>query len=93
MACAPVNFENEWNKSDGSSIYRFKVCGERCSGTNYLKHLILRNFSGLRHTKPLEYGHKHFLWWFGTPPNRKKLKRLKYPLKAVHLNESDDCLL
>jgi len=69
MVCSALNFESEWNKKGIEPIRKFMVCGERCSGTNYLKHLIARNFPLLSPPIALEYGHKHFLWWFGQPPN------------------------
>ena len=37
---------------------KVKIYGERCSGTNYLEQLLLKNFNV--QMIPHEYGHKHF---------------------------------
>ncbi len=85
-------FENEFNHYSGNSPKRLKVCGERCSGTNFVKFLLLRNFPDLKKTPQEEFGHKHFLWWYGVPTDHQKLKDLKYPLNAVDYAGSQDCL-
>jgi len=84
-------FENEYNHFSGNQLKRFKVCGERCSGTNYIMHLLHANFPELKHTQQLEFGHKHFLWWFGCT-DFKKLIPLKYKINAVDMSGSSDCL-
>lgn len=38
---------------------RFQIFGERCSGTNYLEHLLIHNFG--HDSVTWEFGHKH---WF-----------------------------
>ena len=45
-------------------IHRIKVCGERCSGTNFAYHLLHENFPSLEKTGLDEFGQKHFLPWF-----------------------------
>src|ERR1700722_3747606 len=82
---AAVNFDNEYNHCSGGEIKRFKVCGERCSGTNFLVQLLHKNFPSLGQDGTDEFGHKHFLWWFGTPVDEGKLERLKYSPRAVDL--------
>ncbi len=86
------SFESQYNHADGSRVKRLKVCGERASGTNFLLSLMHENFPSLRATGLTEFGQKHFLWWFGTPPNQTMLERLKYTEDAVNLTNSDDCL-
>ena len=68
-----------------------KVCGERCSGTNFLYYLLHSNFPDLQPTELLEYGQKHFLWWFGST-DFSKLTPLKYNSHAVDMVGSADCL-
>lgn len=71
-------------QDDPSEIDRFFVMGERCSGTNYVSHLLEKNFSRLAPTS--EYGHKHFLSWFDYPAP------LGCREKETHLEKSDNCL-
>ena len=85
-------FDNEYNHYSGVTLKRLKICGERCSGTNFVTHLIQKNFPDLRHTDCLEFGQKHFLWWFGTPEDQEKLTKLRYSRNAVDLSNSEDCL-
>lgn len=50
-------------------ITHYQIFGERCSGTNFLKCLVLQNL--LNDDGPLifsdEYGHKHYPRWFEQP--------------------------
>ena len=85
-------FDSGYNHSTGRGIDRLKVCGERCSGTNYLFYLLHANFPSLSQTDLLEFGHKHFMWWFGTSLDETKLNKLKYTQRAVYLNGSQNCL-
>lgn len=85
-----VEFHNEYNHYSGNEIKKFKVCGERCSGTNFLSALVDSNFLELENT--LAYGHKHFLWWFNNPQDAKKLSSLKYSLREVNMEGSEDVL-
>jgi hypothetical protein len=90
-----LEFDNQFNRyptKSKSGIKRFKICGERCTGTNYLHHLIGKNFPELSSTGKSEYGQKHFLWWIGTPIDFQKLKNLKYATDAVTFINSNDCL-
>lgn len=84
-------FDNEYNSFSGSKIKRLKVCGERCSGTNFLYYLLHANFPDLKQTQLFEYGHKHFLWWFGSTAFT-KLEPLRYEFSAVDMVDSSDCL-
>lgn len=54
-------------------------------------HLFRANFPDLKEIPWTEYGHKHFLWWFGSTAFT-KLKPLKYEFKAVDMADSSDCL-
>lgn len=85
-------FNNAYNHYAGGKLERLKVCGERCSGTNFVLYLLHKNFPGLTPTGLNEFGHKHYLWWFGTPINKKKLKKLNYTRNDVLLNNSQNCL-
>lgn len=84
-------FDNEFNHYS-SPISKLKVCGERCSGTNYIYYLLHANFPTLEKSQLLEYGQKHFLWWVGIPYDANKLRHLKYGLEACYLTDSDHCL-
>jgi len=49
---------NVWNTEKfQTKIKNFQILGERCSGTNYLEKLMLKNFK-IESTN--KYGHKHF---------------------------------
>lgn len=85
------HFEHELNHHT-HPIKKLKLCGERCSGTNYAYHLVHQNFPTLRPTNFLELGHKHFLPWIGFPCDEQKMSDLKYGPDAFDLNHSDDCL-
>lgn len=85
-------FFNPHDHYNGKKIARLKVCGERCSGTNFLYHLLHKNFPDLAPTHLLEYGQKHFLWWFNTSLDEEKLKKLKYAHTAVDFSDAQDCL-
>jgi len=87
-----AEFDHGLNHTSGSKIQRLKICGERCSGTNFIQYLLLWNFSELENVPALEFGHKHFLWWFGTPLDHYQLARLRYHEDAVDLQGSGDCL-
>lgn len=84
-------YDNKYNHFSGKKLKRLKVCGERCSGTNFIMHLIHANFHDLKPIQLLEYGQKHFLWWFGTDEFY-KLKPLKYKFNAVDMAGSSNCL-
>ncbi|WP_420421364.1 hypothetical protein [Simkania sp.] len=81
---------NKLSKFGNTEIKRLVVVGERCSGTNYVSKLLLRNFPTLVPT--LEFGHKHFLWWFDSPYDKEKLSRVGYNSKHITLKDSGDCL-
>jgi hypothetical protein len=91
-ALSGSQFDNKYNHFGGEKITRFKICGERCSGTNFVMHLLHANFPNFRETSMFEFGHKHFLWWFGTPIDYQKLQKLKYTQNAVDMSGSQDCL-
>jgi len=84
-----LSFSNPFNHHK-SPITRLTIVGERCSGTNFITQLMLKNFPNLTYTNA--FGHKHFLWWFGTPADEEKMKLLDYNLKCIDLKDSDDCL-
>lgn len=83
-------FDNRYNHYAKNQIKRFVICGERCSGTNFLYHIIARNFPHLVYAAG--FGTTHAFWWFNQPIDHKKLQRIKYSSKAVSLSESEDCL-
>jgi hypothetical protein len=85
-------FDSKFNHSSVGEIKRIKVCGERCSGTNFLVELLHANFPTLERTGMFDFGHKHFLWWFGTPVDYEKLKKLKCAANSVDMSGSEDCL-
>jgi hypothetical protein len=87
-----AGFDNEYNKAARNEIKRLKICGERCSGTNFVDYLLQRNFPTIQPVDLLEYGSKHFLWWFGTPFDPHKLSRLTYDSSAITFSQSHDCL-
>lgn len=84
-------FDNDYNHGSGCKINRLKLCGERCSGTNFMMHLLHANFPELQPTGLQQFGHKHFMWWYGTT-DFTKLKPLKFGYDAVTLENSSDCL-
>ena len=45
-----------------TEITEYKIFSERCSGSNYLKELMNKNFPKIRSDK--RFGHKHFSPWF-----------------------------
>ncbi len=100
LKCYSSFFENEYTthyshcSSFGKKIHQLKVCGERSSGTSFLKALMEHNFLDLDVLGVCSdrFGYKHFLWWFDTPAEKGKLQRLNYKLEAVTLANSDDCL-
>ena len=67
-----ASFENNDNHRSGEEIIGIQICGERCSGTNFLESLIKNNFPKM-HPNFHSFGWKHFLWWFGTPLAEKSL--------------------
>lgn len=83
-------FDNEYNHHSGTEIKYFTICGERCSGTNFLYHLMARNFFNLFYTQ--EFGTTHSFWWFNQAIDYAKLNRMKYSEKAVTLADSENCL-
>lgn len=85
-------FSNTYNHYSGKPIKKLKIFGERCSGTNYIESLLHANFPTLEKTDPLEFGHKHFLWWLGTPANTEKLRKLKFTRDAISFKGSQDYL-
>ena len=40
----------------------------------------------------MQFGHKHFLWWFSTPYDESIIQRLHYSSDAFYLSDSEDCL-
>ena len=87
-----LQFHNDLNHHSGNKITKVKVCGERCSGTNFIMHLIHRNFPTLAATDFVQFGQKHFLWWFDTPYDESKIQRMQYSPDAFYLTGSEDCL-
>ena len=85
-------FEAIYSFSSGKNIKRFKVCGERCSGTNYAAYLVKKNFPSLVEVGPHTYGHKHFMIWQGVSVKPASLSRLEYGNDATSFKHSDDCL-
>lgn len=85
-------FDSEYNHFGGKKIERLKICGERCSGTNFVMYLLHANFPDVEQTALLEFGQKHFLWWFGTSLDKQKLEKLKYAPNAVDLSDSQNNL-
>ena len=71
-----------------SMIKHVQIFGERCSGTNYLKSLIEKNFTGVQITKA--YGGKH---WFikGHHPRGRTNRSTDYEC-IRSLSDSDDTL-
>jgi len=55
---------------------------------------VFRNefFSQVEDAHALEFGQKHFLWWFGTAVDDQKLDKLRYKQNAVDLQGSENCL-
>lgn len=67
VSCAALEgnlFDNEFNHGSGGVIQSVTVIGERCSGTNYVRNLVERNFPScsldLLHKKFPFLLHKHF---------------------------------
>jgi hypothetical protein len=85
-----AEFHNLFNHTSPTPITRFHISGERCTGTNFIKCLVEANFPNLPRTEI--YGQKHFLWWFGSPIDREKLKQLGLHEIAATLKGSDNCL-
>lgn len=83
-------FSHELNRYSGKKLKTYFICGERCSGTNFINSLINSNFPGL--TPTLEYGHKHFLRWFEISPGAESVRSMNYGPKQIYLEDSDDCL-
>ena len=92
----PSAFSNDYNHYSGEKITRFQICGERCSGTSFVHHLLQDNFPLVKPTS--DYGWKHYLWWFkdeaptDSKKAKQKLKILRYLPQAATLADSDDCL-
>ncbi len=80
-----VEFDNPYNHAGGERITQFTVLGERCTGTNFVEHLVKQNINGLELTSRL--GHKHFFRWID-------LSEFSFPLNddKSFLNDSDNCL-
>lgn len=91
-AFAASPFDNKYNHYEGEEIKRYKVCGERCTGTNFLDKLLQANFPSISRVGRSEFGQKHFLWWFGNNLDLEKLIKLKYSPTAVDLFGSENCL-
>jgi len=85
-------FTNPYNHTVNESVKRLKVCGERCSGTNFVMYLLHKNFPTLAPTAIREFGHKHYLWWFDIPISKNTLNKLRYTQEDVSLINSQDCL-
>ncbi len=83
-----------YSHKSGGRLSQLKVCGERNSGTCFLKVLMERNFPELNvhHVCSRKFGYKHFLWWFDTHLDRRKLQRLQYSPEAATLANSNNCL-
>lgn len=92
ILCIGSDFDNEFNHYSGNPIEQLKICGERCSGTNYVRFLLHANFPHVVAAPWIESGHKHWLWWFGRPLDEEKLQKLRYSPKAVTLSDSENCL-
>jgi len=84
-------FDNEWNHFSGNRLERLKVCGERCSGTDFVWHLLHGNFHQLQVVSSTDYVQKHCLWWFGTPSGLDNLDSLH--LNSFYIDFLDDCLI
>lgn len=87
-----ADFTNPYNHAKKGALERLKVCGERCSGTNYVMYLLHKNFPTLAPTGLREFGHKHYLWWLGTEISQKKLQKLGYTLDDITLSNAANCL-
>lgn len=70
-------------------INKIQIFGERCSGTNFLEHLIVRNFKNIKKDTFFWYGEKHFPCWFDFPFDEKFYQR---PLYNYTLEKSKDVL-
>lgn len=97
IICCGLNaslFLNGYTHKSGSEIHEIKVCGERCSGTTFLRDLMFENFPVIDvHTHGSHrFGYKHFLWWLEFPKDVLKLKKLSYNMQAVTLAKSKKCL-
>jgi len=90
FAYSTEDFSHNLNHVSPSEIKRYFILGERCSGTNYVFSLVQKNFPSLSPTS--DYGHKHFLLWFGAPENEEMMQKLHYSSKHYDLSESEDCL-
>ncbi|NGX39612.1 MAG: hypothetical protein KR126chlam1_00945 [Chlamydiae bacterium] len=86
-------FEHVLNHSSGRKISKIQICGERCSGTNFIEYLLLKNIHNISST--MEFGQKHFLWWYGAPIDQKRLENFvysSYVSDPYNLTNSEDCL-
>lgn len=84
-----LDFSNDHNHFLATKITQFKICGERCSGTNFLTSLVAKNFPSL-YCSNHKYGHKHYLCWFEFPYDQQHLNIL--PSRNYFLTNSSQCL-
>lgn len=85
-----LQFQNQYNQFGRTRLSKFKILGERCSGTTFISSLIEENCPELESTS--KFGDKHFLWWFDFPINDSLLSRLNYTREDLSFTNSDDCL-
>ncbi|WP_316359271.1 hypothetical protein [Candidatus Neptunichlamydia sp. REUL1] len=83
-----ASFENNDNHRSGEKITGIQICGERCSGTNFLESLIKNNFPKM-HPNFHSFGWKHFLCWFETPLDK---EHFNLPDRMITLEGSEQYL-
>ena len=85
-----IDFDNSYNHYYGNKIKYFRIFGERCSGTNFITHLVEANCNEINDFAL--FGHKHFPYWFDFPINPSIMKAIGYPHDNDSLERSGDCL-
>jgi hypothetical protein len=89
-------FDSTFNHYSGNQIQEIAVIGERCSGTNFARELIGKNFPNcdiVTNTKDEgrnKYAHKHFFPWINLTNYKIKLKLEN--ADCSFLNNSNKCL-
>lgn len=85
-------FDSPWQKCEGGPISHMQIFGERCSGTKFLRKLMLDNFPELIET--CQYGHKHFMPWLETPlPPMEGMRWLSKENARRYFRGSKKCLI
>jgi hypothetical protein len=86
------SFEPLIEKKSPHKIDKFKILGERCTGTNFVESLIKLNCLHIQDASHLEYGHKHFIWWLGSEISNAEIKKMGFNPKDFFFQNSENCL-